>query len=70
MVGVIIGLKHCQPWIENLYKLVLIMKNWSDDLRFECANGPKSFGKFLNYEDMWFLKMKSLIVDFNLFEEN
>jgi len=46
------------------------MKNWLDDLRFECANGPKSFGKFLNYEDMWFLKMKSLIVDFNLFEEN
>jgi hypothetical protein len=29
----------------------------------------KSFKKFINYEEMWFLKMKILIVDFNLFEE-
>jgi len=51
MTGVITSLKHCQLGIENLDKLVLIMKNWLDDPKFDYTNGPKSFEKFLNFED-------------------
>jgi hypothetical protein len=50
MAKVIIGLRRCQIGIEHLDKLVLIMKNWPDDLRFGCTNGPKSFEKFPNSE--------------------
>jgi hypothetical protein len=43
MVGVITSLKRCQLGIENLDKLVTIMKNWPNDPKFECTSGPKSF---------------------------
>ncbi len=32
-----IGLKNCCPSIENLNKLVIIMKIWSDDPRSMCG---------------------------------
>jgi hypothetical protein len=67
---VITCLKCCELGIENLDKLVLIMKNWLDDPRFACTSGPKSFEKFLNYEDDMVSKNEDLIVDFNLFEED
>ncbi len=51
-------------------KLVLIMKNWLDDLSFKCTSGPKSFGKILNYEDDVVSENENLIIDFNLFEED
>jgi hypothetical protein len=69
MTGVITNLRHCWLGIENLNKLVLIMKIWLYDLRFECTNGPKSFEKILNCEDGMVSKTKDLIVNFNLFEK-
>jgi hypothetical protein len=39
MVGVITSLKRCQLGIENLDKLVPIMKNWPNDPKFECTSG-------------------------------
>jgi len=51
MVGIITSLKHCQLGIENLDKLVLIMKNWPNDPRFGCTSGFKSFEEFLNSEN-------------------
>lgn len=38
MVSIITSLKCCWLGIENLDKLVLIKKNWLDDLRFGCTN--------------------------------
>ncbi len=38
MVGIIIGLKHCQLGIENLDKLVLIMKKMILDLDAQMLN--------------------------------
>jgi hypothetical protein len=38
MVGIIIGLKHCQLGIENLEKLVLIMKKMILDLDKQTPN--------------------------------
>jgi len=70
MAKVITSLKRCWLRIENLDKLVLIMKNWLDDLKFGCTNGPKSFEEFLNSEDGVVAKNEDLIVDFNLFEED
>ncbi len=70
MARAIIGLKHCWLGIENLDKLVLIMKNWPDDLRFGCKSGPKSFEEFLNFENGVVFENENLIVDFNLFEED
>ncbi len=51
MVGVITSLERCWHGIVNLDKLILIMKNWPNDLKFGCTNGPKSFEKFFNFED-------------------
>jgi hypothetical protein len=45
------------------------MKNWLDDPRFSCTNGPKSFEKFFNFEDGMVSKNENLIVNFNLFEK-
>ncbi len=70
MARVITSLRHCWIGIEHLDKLVLIMKNWPDDLRFGCTNGPKSFEKFLNFEGGLVSKNENLIVVFNLFEED
>jgi len=67
---VITGLKCCWLGIENLDKLVLIMKNWLDDPRFGCKSGFKSFEEFLNFEDGVVFENENLIVDFNLFEKN
>jgi hypothetical protein len=69
MARVITGLKRCWLGIENLDKLVLIMKNWPDDPRFGCKSGLKSFEEFLNFEDGVVFENEILIVDFNLFEE-
>ncbi len=51
-------------------KLILLMKNWLDDLSFKCTSGPKSFEKNLNYENNMISENEKLIVDFNLFEED
>jgi hypothetical protein len=70
MVGIITSLKRCQLGIENLDKLVLIMKNWPNDLRFECTSGLKSFEEFFNSESGIIFLNENLIIDFNLFEED
>jgi hypothetical protein len=51
MVRVITSLKCCWHGIVNLDKLILIMKNWPNDLKFGCTNGSKSFEEFFNFED-------------------
>ncbi len=70
MVRVITSLKSCLLGIENLDKLVLIMKNWLHDPRFRCTNGFKSFEKFFNSKNNVVVKNEDLIVDFNLFEKD
>ncbi len=51
MVGVIIGIRCCQLGINNLHKLVLIMKNWHDDPKFGCNNPqPKSIEKYIDIQ--------------------
>ncbi len=70
MAKVITSLKHCWLAIENMDKLVIIMKKWLDDLRFRCTNGPKSFEKFLNSKDIVVVKNENLIANFNLFEKD
>jgi len=70
MVRVITSLKRCWLGIENLDKLVLIMKNWLHDPIFRCTSGPKSFEKFLNSKDIVVVKKEDLIIDFNLFEKD
>jgi hypothetical protein len=71
MVGIIIGLKRCWLGIENLDKLVLIMKNWVDDPRFGCTNAkPTSIEKYISIENGMVSKNEELISDFNLFEKN
>jgi hypothetical protein len=67
---VITCLKCCQFGIKNMDKLILLMKNWLDDLSFKCTSGPKSFEKNLNYENNMISENEKLIVDFNLFEED
>ncbi len=71
MVGIIIGLKCCQLGIENLDKLILIIKNWLDDLRFGCTNAkPTSIEKYIGIENGMVSKNEELISDFNLFEKD
>ncbi len=71
MVGVITSLRHCWLEIENLDKLVFIMKNWLNDPRFGCTIGlPNSIEEYLKIEDDMILKNENFIVNFNLFEEN
>jgi len=70
MARVITNLKCCWLGIENLDKLVLIMKNWLNNPRFGCKSGPKSFEKFFNFEDGVVFENENLIVDFNFFEED
>jgi hypothetical protein len=43
MAKVITSLRRCWLGIENLDKLVIIMKNWPNDPKFGCTTGPKSF---------------------------
>jgi hypothetical protein len=40
------------------------MKNWLDDLRFDCSNGVyfKSMEKFLNVEDVVLEENKNILV--------
>jgi hypothetical protein len=69
MARVITSLKHCLLVIENLDKLVQIMKNWLDDPRFKCTNGPKSFEKFLNSKNNVVAKNENWISNFNLLKK-
>ncbi len=55
--------------IENLDKLVIIMKNQSNDLVFGFKNGPKSLKEDLDIENNMVSKTKKFIVYFNLFKE-
>jgi hypothetical protein len=71
MVGIIIGFRHYRLGIENLDKLVLIMKILSDDLRFGCTTSlPKSIEEYLEIKDGMVLKNEKFITDFNLFEKD
>ncbi len=71
MVGIIIGLRRYQLVIENLNKLVLIMKNWLNDPWFGCiTNLLKSIKKYLEIEDGMVSKNENLIANFKLFEED
>jgi nitrate reductase NapAB chaperone NapD len=47
IVGVLTSLRHCQLGVENLDKLVIIMKNWSSDARVDCMHKGKSLDNFL-----------------------
>jgi len=41
------SLGHCKLGVENLDKLVIIMKNWSSDARANCMHERKSPDDFL-----------------------
>jgi hypothetical protein len=71
MVNIITSLKHYQLGIENLDKLVLIMKNWPNNPKFGCTNvEPKSIEEYIDIENGMVLENEEFISDFNLFEEN
>jgi hypothetical protein len=72
MVGIIIGLRHCHIGIENLDKLVLIVKNKYDVPRLGCVSGPlvKSMAEYLNVKDILLKKNEELLLDFSLFKED
>ncbi len=71
MASIIIGLRRYWFGIENLDKLILIMKNWLDDFRFGCTTSlPKSIKEYLEIEDGMVLKNEKFNVNFNLFEKN
>jgi hypothetical protein len=71
MVNIITSLKHYQLGIENLDKLVLMMKNWLDNPRFGCTNvEPKSIEEYIDIENGMVLENEQFISNFNLFEEN
>jgi hypothetical protein len=54
-----------------LDKLILIIKNWLDDLRFGCTNAkPTSIEKYIGIENGMVSKNEELISDFNLFEKD
>ncbi len=68
MVGrVIIGLRNCCICIERLDKLVAIMKNPQEDLRFGCPNVLKFIKKYLDIADNMFLQNEKFIANFNFF---
>jgi hypothetical protein len=70
MASIITSLKCCQLGIENLDKLVLIMKNWLNDLRSGCTNAkPMSIGKYIGIENGMVSKNEKLISNIILFEE-
>jgi hypothetical protein len=72
MAEIIIGLKHYCLGIENLDKLILIMKNWPDDPRLGCVSGPlvKSMEEYLDFEDFFLEKNEELFFKSILFEED
>ncbi len=65
-----IGLKCCCLSIENLDKLILIMKNYLDDHRLGCVFGPlvKSTEKYL--EDVLLEENEKLLLESSLFKED
>ncbi len=73
MVGIIKGLRHCHLGIENLEKLILIMKIWPKNPISWCtlSSGVKSTEEYFDFEDSLLEKnIEKLIVDFGLFEED
>jgi hypothetical protein len=71
MASIITSLRCCQLGIENLDKLILIMKNWLDDPRFGCTNAkPTSIEKYIAIENGMVSKNEKLISNINLFEED
>jgi hypothetical protein len=42
IAGVLTSLHHCRLGVENLDKLVIIMKNWSSNARVDCMCERKS----------------------------
>jgi hypothetical protein len=46
------------------------MKNWLNDPRFGCINGPKSIEEHMHVDSHMVSKNENLIVNFNLFEED
>ncbi len=70
MVGIIKILKHCHLGIENLEKLVLIMKNWPKIPISRCtiSSRVKSMEEYLDFEDSLLEEnIEKLIVDFGLY---
>jgi hypothetical protein len=53
MLGIIEGLRHCHLGIENLEKLILIMKNWLKNPISRCTISlrVKSMEEYLDFED-------------------
>ncbi len=72
MVGIIIGLNHCHLGIENLNKLIQIMKNWLNDTKLGCVVGlgAKLMEKNLDVEKKLLEKNEEIFVKFGLFKED
>ncbi len=71
MVGIIIGLKHCHLGIENLDKLIWIMKNWFDP-KSRCVVGlrAKLMEKNLDVEKHLLEKNEGIPIKYGLFRED
>ncbi len=56
MVKVIIGSRKCQLGIENLNKIVVIMKNWHEDPRlgYATSEGFKTIEDYLDAKNNLF----------------
>lgn len=59
---------HAWFGIENLDKLVIIMKNQLDDPIFGFTNGPKSDKEDLDIENNMVSQIENFIIYFNLFK--
>jgi hypothetical protein len=72
MAKIITSLKYYCLGIKNLYKLILIMKNWPNDLRLGCVSGPlvKSMEEYLDFEDVFLEQNEELFFKSILFEED
>ncbi len=50
MVGILISLRHCKLGLTKLDALVMIYKNWLEDVRVGCHFAKKDVGELFTYE--------------------
>jgi len=72
MAMIITRLRHYYLGIENLDKLVIIMKNWPNDLRLGCVSslGVKWLEVYLDVYNSLFEENEKLITNFGLFKKD
>jgi hypothetical protein len=72
MAMIITRLKHCYLGIENLDKLIIIMKNWPNDLKLGCVTSSmvECLEEYLDVYNYLFEKNEKLITNFGLFKED